>query len=461
MSRIPLLIGDTVEVISGPSQGRTGVYCGYFKENEAHVFFAEIREETPDGGLRVGSDTGDFNWNQLAFRGQPLDANSLSPLTAKSPADSDLLGSVLQRPHDNDERLVYADWLEERGDPHAEYLRVQVALSQAVTTGEESASLLDRERRLRATLHPGWISQVRRLTSEPLPFDISAIDPELAAKAAPAIRLHPRLGATRLHESKLGGMPLWPADEPWPTIVWSGNTTNYSFLSGDAAPESGEAIPLVFVLQLRQREFPLLPFPEGTDLMQLFWLPIWGEEAGPEPKIFWRREGSIDSPLTQAPPCKHAQWGLQPTECRLYPETITEYPDHEDHQPNDAVWSAVDAWSKSFNKVSQGYRYFWSHCHGSKVGGYDWVNQSDCERVYRETEDGRPMNLLLTLSSDEINHCHWRWCAMEDRHLCFANSRGQDAEATGGFYQFSRGNYNILVDPKDPRVIKPYYVYSS
>jgi uncharacterized protein (TIGR02996 family) len=35
------------------------------------------------------------------------------------------LGEVLANPTDQALRLVYADWLEERGDPRGEWLRIQ------------------------------------------------------------------------------------------------------------------------------------------------------------------------------------------------------------------------------------------------------------------------------------------------------------------------------------------------
>lgn len=39
-----------------------------------------------------------------------------------------LLQAILDNPEDDALRLVYADWLEERGDPRGEFIRVQVLL---------------------------------------------------------------------------------------------------------------------------------------------------------------------------------------------------------------------------------------------------------------------------------------------------------------------------------------------
>jgi len=40
------------------------------------------------------------------------------------------LTAILERPHDDATKLIYADWLEEHGDPRAEYLRLMVKVRQ-------------------------------------------------------------------------------------------------------------------------------------------------------------------------------------------------------------------------------------------------------------------------------------------------------------------------------------------
>jgi uncharacterized protein (TIGR02996 family) len=40
-----------------------------------------------------------------------------------------LFEAILAQPEDENLRLVYADWLEERGNPRAEFIRVQCALA--------------------------------------------------------------------------------------------------------------------------------------------------------------------------------------------------------------------------------------------------------------------------------------------------------------------------------------------
>ncbi|MFE4207837.1 hypothetical protein ACFRUQ_20040, partial [Streptomyces goshikiensis] len=44
-----------------------------------------------------------------------------------------------------------------------------------------------------------------RRTTPPRPFDVTAVFPDLAPLARPAIRLHPRPGSPASHDSSVGG----------------------------------------------------------------------------------------------------------------------------------------------------------------------------------------------------------------------------------------------------------------
>ena len=112
------------------------------------------------------------------------------------PDDSGFLAAIAQSPADDTPRLVYADWLDERCDPRAEYVRLRVAL---------------RRRR-----YPGRATQLARLRAlEP------ALDRDWVAAAFPA----PRLSITVYRASaspvtdpvtKFGGQPVWLARPQWP-----------------------------------------------------------------------------------------------------------------------------------------------------------------------------------------------------------------------------------------------------
>ncbi len=84
------------------------------------------------------------------------------------PAYSDgpiLLRAILEDPADDVARLVYADWLDENGEPaRAEFIRVQVEAGQTPFCGDgpnpndcSRCNLLRRERGLLATNYARWI----------------------------------------------------------------------------------------------------------------------------------------------------------------------------------------------------------------------------------------------------------------------------------------------------------------
>jgi uncharacterized protein (TIGR02996 family) len=62
------------------------------------------------------------------------------------------LSSIFTKPDDVATWLVYADWLEERGDPRAEYLRLEVELERQLARSQE----------LEARLDPHWVRRVGR-----------------------------------------------------------------------------------------------------------------------------------------------------------------------------------------------------------------------------------------------------------------------------------------------------------
>jgi uncharacterized protein (TIGR02996 family) len=69
----------------------------------------------------------------------------------------ELLQAVLASPDDDAPRLVYADWLSERGDPRGELIQTQCVLSDPSTL-EGLDALRERERELLATHGRRWLS---------------------------------------------------------------------------------------------------------------------------------------------------------------------------------------------------------------------------------------------------------------------------------------------------------------
>jgi uncharacterized protein (TIGR02996 family) len=85
-------------------------------------------------------------------------------------SDDNFLAQLLAEPAANDTRLVYADWLEERGDPasaaKAEFLRVTVELTAGKGPRGWRKARRRRLQRLAAGLDTDWLAVVSRLAVE-------------------------------------------------------------------------------------------------------------------------------------------------------------------------------------------------------------------------------------------------------------------------------------------------------
>jgi uncharacterized protein (TIGR02996 family) len=78
---------------------------------------------------------------------------------APGPDEEAFLRAIRAKPPDLAPRLAYADWLADRGDQGADYARVLCEWLAGGPTPD--ATLIDRERTLRAGLGPGWLARVR------------------------------------------------------------------------------------------------------------------------------------------------------------------------------------------------------------------------------------------------------------------------------------------------------------
>ena len=58
-------------------------------------------------------------------------------------AESTFLQSVIEYPYDDVPRQVYADWLEERGDPRCEFIRLNCQLFRSTREGNAGTRILD------------------------------------------------------------------------------------------------------------------------------------------------------------------------------------------------------------------------------------------------------------------------------------------------------------------------------
>lgn len=103
---------------------------------------------------------------------------------ARDATEQQLLDAIARG--DDASRGVYADWLEERGDPaRAEFLRVQQALVACAPEGEAFAPLADRLRELASTIDVAWRSRVARPPIEGCPVAFEVACPRRWSALAP------------------------------------------------------------------------------------------------------------------------------------------------------------------------------------------------------------------------------------------------------------------------------------
>jgi len=84
--------------------------------------------------------------------------------------EATFLQAILADPEDSTLRLAYADWLEERGDPRAEFLRVEAGLKERPLSRRRRTRLRLRLDELRLQLDRDWLILVDRTKIENCSF---------------------------------------------------------------------------------------------------------------------------------------------------------------------------------------------------------------------------------------------------------------------------------------------------
>jgi uncharacterized protein (TIGR02996 family) len=83
--------------------------------------------------------------------------------------DEGFLRDLVANPDDAELRLIYADWLDERGDLRGRFLRLEGALLALPARDARRFELLDRLRRLRRRIDAGWLALLDRTPIENCP----------------------------------------------------------------------------------------------------------------------------------------------------------------------------------------------------------------------------------------------------------------------------------------------------
>lgn len=250
-----------------------------------------------------------------------------------------------------------------------------------------------------------------RTTPEPQ-VDITQIFPELAAMAKQTVRLHPRRGPEPgIRESKMGGLFLWPADEPSPVCIVPESPLGIDERQPQYADHPGHNDNFVSVLQLRAEDFPELEFPEDKNLFQLLWCPRDHPSAFTvDCKVYWRKEEEITQPLNQLPTPKNPNKDYLPETCCIHPERVIEYPSIRELSEEFLRKIQISEAERQDDNL---YHYELSTAPGTKIGGYvNWIQDPEVPIC----DSGHEMKHLLTIDSIEVNDSpNSRWLAIEDQ----------------------------------------------
>jgi uncharacterized protein (TIGR02996 family) len=329
---------------------------------------------------------------------------------------------ILDHPFDDTRHLIYADWLEERGDERGEFLRLQHDLSRMTVGDNGYREGCAREKELLKKLDKVWVHRMRRYTTAPPCRDMAKLVPELAPFARTTISLHPHrtVGNREAGESTIGGLFLWPRGEDWPFCKDHGT-------------------PYVAAVQLRRCDVPDVPFFGDSDLFQLLWCPFEADhDYQPLCAVYWRKAADVTDPLGTIPPLEAFAASLAgaeyllPKPCSLYPEWVIEYPDYDelhaltgkkrtaeiaarisemDLGPVDLRDRLSEDEALSYlyfsddDPLSSLYAYEFSRCPGTKAGGKPSRKQGS--KVFEH---------FLTLSTWEFDAASFRrWISQEDQ----------------------------------------------
>ncbi|MBB4790071.1 DUF1963 domain-containing protein [Streptomyces nodosus] len=181
----------------------------------------------------------------------------------------------------------------------------------------------------------------------------------------------------------------------------------------DTVSELQAAVPMVPIVQVHQADAPGVPFPEGTDLLQVLWCPYaHGEYCYPLPQVHWRDSGAIKDILPTPEPVEALPKDWYPDPCVVHPEQVTEYPSRDlSRDTHDALHARFEELKATTGLY---YSYHLAEAPGIKLGGYPgWTQEPcwpDCEAC------GDRMEHLLTVASEEFDGESWRtWLPVEDR----------------------------------------------
>jgi len=80
--------------------------------------------------------------------------------------DEAFIQDIVAQPSDNSLRLIYADWLDEQGDPRGTFLRLEAELAALPDSDRRKTKLRKRVQQLQKDIAPDWLARLDRTAIE-------------------------------------------------------------------------------------------------------------------------------------------------------------------------------------------------------------------------------------------------------------------------------------------------------
>ncbi|KJK44450.1 hypothetical protein UK23_29385 [Lentzea aerocolonigenes] len=212
--------------------------------------------------------------------------------------------------------------------------------------------------------------------------------------ARPVVELNPAPGEPTAADSHIGGPLLWPADEPWPHCDGS---THEGSTDSPSAHAVGVRVPFVSALQLYRRDFPELPFPADTDVLQVFLCTLRHERNwGPDVHVVWRDTARVTTTIAEEPRPELQEPDLAPAPRLLKPVRDVEYPMLEELPK--ALIDSLEAAQEDYDEFFDTWP---DVATGSKIGGWTAWWQTGPGPGPECPECGDPRRQTLALATHE------------------------------------------------------------
>jgi Domain of unknown function (DUF1963) len=241
-----------------------------------------------------------------------------------------------------------------------------------------------------------------RRTTPDLRLELATIVPSLRDSFQLGIRLHPRPVTVPQTPavSKVGGLFLWPNDEPWPVCHDSDIGRRDKVVHNE---------PFVPLLQLLKEDFPTFPFPNGTDVFQLLWCPYVHEfdDLPAGWSVYWRKL-KLSEPFAEETP--KASFNSA-RECSLTAEIIDDMPSWLEFAEKGETFG--EAARRVLGDAADRYMKMGGAAPGLKLFGWpNWIQ----DPVAANCGCGQKMIPLLSIASSEFENSTFEyWCPTEDR----------------------------------------------